>query len=111
MDARVKPAHDECLVARTIDTAVILRRSPQSGEPRRMATDAGGAGRSFETPRRRAALSDCLFSQAVFGCHGVLSRRIALRIVSSFLATAMIAASFGLPAATSLSRNSLSSGL
>src|ERR1700730_13092637 len=55
--------------------------------------------------------SDCLAGQAVFGCHGVLSRRIALRMVSSFRATATMATSLFLPAATSRSRNSLRVGL
>ena len=51
-------------------------------------------------------MSDCLCSQAMFGCHGRLSRKIALRMVRSFRATAMRATSLGLPAATSLSRKS-----
>src|SRR5581483_632152 len=55
--------------------------------------------------------SDCLSGQAFLSCHGDLSRKIALRMVSSFRATAMMATSLGLPAATSLSRNSLSVGL
>src|ERR1700730_16056654 len=55
--------------------------------------------------------SDCLVGQAGIGCHGRLSRRIALRIVISLRATATRAMSFGLPAATSLSRKFLSCGL
>ena len=55
--------------------------------------------------------SDCLSGQAFLSCHGDLSRKIALRMVRSFRATAMMATSLGLPAATSLSRNSLSVGL
>jgi hypothetical protein len=42
--------------------------------------------------------SDCLESQTVFGAHGALSLMIALRIVRSFLATAMAASIFGFPA-------------
>src|SRR5262245_11438343 len=42
--------------------------------------------------------SDCLGCQAV--CHGRLSLMMALRIVSSFRATAMSATIFGLPEAT-----------
>ena len=55
--------------------------------------------------------ADWLWRQAVFGCHGALSLRIALRIVSSLRATAMIATILGFPAATSLSRKSFSTGL
>src|SRR5580704_6530879 len=55
--------------------------------------------------------SDCLVGQAGIGCHGRLSRRIALRIVIGLRATATRAMSFGLPAATSLSRKLLSCGL
>ncbi len=45
---------------------------------------------------KRPLLSDCLGGQAF--CHGRLSLRIALRMVSSFLATAISATIFGLPA-------------
>ena len=54
---------------------------------------------------------DCLVGQAAIGCHGRLSRRIALRIVISLRATATRAMSFGFPAVTSLSRKFLSCGL
>jgi hypothetical protein len=53
-------------------------------------------------------LSDCLFRQVFWGCHGRLSRRIALRIVRSFRATAIMASFFGLPSATSRLRKALS---
>jgi hypothetical protein len=40
----------------TISTAVILRCSPRSDEPRRIEPSAGGT--SFETPRQSAAPQD-----------------------------------------------------
>src|SRR5215216_563470 len=53
--------------------------------------------------------SDCLEGQAV--CHGRLSLMIALRMTKSFRATAMRATIFGLPAATSRSKNARRTGL
>lgn len=55
--------------------------------------------------------SDCLSVQALFGFHGVLSLRMALRMVSSFRAVATMATILGLPACTRRSRNCLRVGL
>src|SRR5690606_26691703 len=52
---------------------------------------------------------DCLCSQAF--CHGLPSRMIALRMVRSFRIVATMARIFGFPAATSLSRKALRTGL
>lgn len=64
---------------------------------------------SFLEARQTRQLSDCLAGQAV--CHGCLSRMIALRMVRSFLATAMRATFFGFPRAMRSSRNALRIGL
>ena len=53
--------------------------------------------------------SDCLGSQAI--CQGLLSLMMALRMVRSFLATAMMATILGFPAAMRRSRKSLRTGL
>src|SRR5262249_16365544 len=62
-------------------------------------------------PRPACGDSDRLRGQAIFGCYGDLSRKMALRMVRSLRAPAMRATSLGLPAATSLSRKHLSVGL
>lgn len=55
-------------------------------------------------------MSDFLAGQAFCSRHGCLSRMTALRIVTSFRAVAMMATSFGFPAAPCLSRKALRVG-
>lgn len=85
-------------------------RQPLSGRAAR-AHGQREARHGVILPRPACGESDCLVGQAFFSCHGVLSRKMALRMVRSLRATAMIATSLGFPAARSLSRNRLSSGL
>src|SRR5689334_13618652 len=59
----------------------------------------------------RGHLSDCVESQAILGAHGVLSLRMALRMVRSFLATAMRTVFFDLPALSRRRLKALRSGL
>src|SRR5690606_37586701 len=84
-----------------------LRSLPGLSPPSRGRKDLRGL--AFAKPPLQIQESDCLGCQA--GAHGLRSLMMALRIVRSLRAVAMMATSFGLPLATSLSRKALRVGL
>ena len=74
-----------CLTASPVRLSVIVPSASINVGPDVKPSPTCFASRRLRG-HRRALVSDCLGRQA--GCHGFLSRKIALRIVRSFLATA-----------------------